>query len=86
MMGQFSTYLSGSLQTMQCLFLAIQVVLHVVFAAAVARDAGHFEKTGAKTVLVSGVIWAFTTLLGGVFVAVVYWVLHHSTLTRSRYS
>ncbi len=85
-MEQLSTYLSGSLQTVQYLFLAIQVILHVVFAAAVARDAGHLEKTGAKTLLVSGVMWAFATLLGGVFVAVVYWVLHHSTLTRSNYS
>lgn len=85
-MEQMSTYLGGSLQTLQYLFLAIQVILHVVFAAAVARDSGHMEKTGAKTVLVSGIMWAFATLLGGVFVAVVYWVLHHSTLTRSNYS
>lgn len=85
-MEQLSAYLGSSLHTVQYLFLAIQVILHIVFAAAVARDAGHLEKTGAKTLLVSGVMWAFATLLGGVFVAVVYWVLHHSTLTRSNYS
>lgn len=85
-MEQFSNYVGGSLQTIQYLFLAIQVILHIVFAAAVARDAGHMEKTGAKTLLVSGVMWAFATLLGGVFVAVVYWLLHHSTITRSNYS
>lgn len=85
-MVQFSNYLSGSLQTVQYVFLAIQVILHIVFAAAVARDAGHLEKAGAKTLLVSGITWAFATLLGGVFVATVYWILHHSTLTRNHYS
>ncbi len=85
MMQQISQYLSGPLQTLQYLFLAIQIILHIVFATAVAHDAGQIEKTGSKPILVSGVIWAFATLMGGVFVGVVYWLLHHSTLTRKDY-
>jgi hypothetical protein len=54
----------------------IGVVIHVAFALAVNQDA----KKQRTTVLVHGGIWTLATLLGGVFVAAIYWTLHHSTL------
>ena len=54
---------------------ALTVVIHVAFALAVLDYAGR-----QRTVLVGPAIWALATLLGEVFVATVYWAIHHSTL------
>ncbi len=77
-------YLSEPLATAQMGLMAINIILHVIFAGAVARDAGRLEKTGAQPCLVSGLTWAFATLLSGVIAAAIYWFIHHSTLTRQR--
>jgi uncharacterized membrane protein len=75
---QFAT----QIQTFFYIMMLVNGVLHVIFAGAVARDAGGMNRIGQKPVLVSATTWAFATLVGGVFTAVIYWFLHHSTLTR----
>ncbi len=67
----------------QYLIVFINAVIHIIFAGAVARDGGVLAKTGQKTILVSGLTWAFATLIGGVFTATIYWVIHHSKFTRA---
>lgn len=74
---------STQLEAIQVLILLITALIHIVFAGAVARDSGELVKAGERPLLVSGIFWAFATLTGGVFVAAVYWILHHSKLTRS---
>jgi ATP/ADP translocase len=73
---------SAQIQTFYYLILAINAILHLIFAGAVARDAGNLYKLGQKTALVSGHTWAFATLVGGIIPATIYWFIHHSTLTR----
>lgn len=75
---QYNTQLAN----LQHLLLIINALIHLLFAGAVARDGGYILKNGQKTALVSPAIWAFSTLLGGVITAAVYWFIHHSTLTR----
>ncbi|MBN9231845.1 MAG: hypothetical protein BGO90_15225 [Legionella sp. 40-6] len=70
------------LQTFLYLIMLVNAVLHLIFAGAVARDAGSLNRLGQKTVLVSAPTWAFATLIGGVLTATIYWLLHHSTITR----
>jgi hypothetical protein len=70
------------IQTFFYLITLINGILHLIFAGAVARDGGSMNRVGQKTVLVSAPTWAFATLIGGVFIASIYWLLHHSTLTR----
>lgn len=74
---------STQIATLQLLLLVLTAILHIIFAGAVARDSGELIKSGQKPVLVTGITWAFATLVGGVFVAAVYWFIHHSKITRA---
>jgi uncharacterized membrane protein (UPF0182 family) len=76
--------LNNSIHTILLLVTFINVVLHLIFASAVAKDAGELTKLGRSTYLVSGIVWAFATLVGGVFIAVAYWLMHYSTLARGK--
>ncbi len=55
-------------------------IVQVFFALAVLSDACKIQDQGKKMVFVSGKIWAFGTLCGGVFIVLAYWIIHHSTL------
>lgn len=61
---------------------AIQFIVNLLFAGAVARDAGKLIQINQPVALVNPTTWAFATLFGGVFTAAIYWFIHHSTLTK----
>ena len=59
----------------------VTAIVHVGFACAVWVDTGLMQRhLRRQPFLVGGTMWALATLLGGVFVAAVYWLVHHSTL------
>ncbi|MFG0253366.1 MAG: hypothetical protein ACF8NJ_10890 [Phycisphaerales bacterium JB038] len=60
----------------------VTVIVHIAFAGAVWSDASDLQRTGRGTALTGPFFWTAATLLGGVFVAAVYWLMHHSTLSR----
>jgi len=82
MLGELAKQFSTQIETFFYLIMIITGILQFIFASAVARDAGNLYRMGQKPVLVSAPTWAFATLIGGVFTATIYWLLHHSTLTR----
>lgn len=82
MINELINHFGSQIKTFFYLITLINGVLHILFAGAVARDAGNLYRLGQRPVLVSGPTWAFATLIGGVFTATIYWILHHSTLTK----
>lgn len=72
----------SQLENFHSLLMIINAFLHLLFAGAVAKDAGNLYKLGQKPALVSAATWAFATLTGGVVTAAIYWFIHHSTFTR----
>ena len=76
----------GQTATIGLFMTAVNIIIHIIFAGGVARDAGRLTDVKQKPILVSGITWAFATLLGGVFVAALYWLIHHSKLTRTGYN
>lgn len=82
MIDELTRQFGTQIQTFFYLITLINGLLHFIFAGAVAKDAGNLYRLGQKPVLVSAPTWAFATLIGGVFTATIYWILHHSTLTR----
>jgi hypothetical protein len=80
----FTDAIVKEFQSINLLILAINAIVHILFTGAVARDAGKLAKLGRQTQLVSGMVWAFATLVGGVFVAAVYWFMHHLPYARTQ--
>jgi len=72
----------GVLQNVHFAILILTGLLHLMFAGAVAKDSGRLAKEKIPTCLVSGITWAFATLIGGVFTAAIYWLMHHSSFAR----
>lgn len=58
------------------------VALHIIYAAGVARDVSVLHKRNLMPLFIPGVAWVIATLLGGIFVLVAYWAIHHSSLAR----
>ncbi len=79
-MNAFMAFPAGVMVAGAFIVLVGTVIIHVVFAHAVELDA----KTLSATVLTGGRIWALATLVGGVFVAGLYWGIHHSTLFENQ--
>lgn len=75
----FSSTQMGSLSM---LLVMINGVIHLFFAGAIAKDVGKLFQLGIKPQLVSGHVWAFATLIGGVMTAFIYWLMHYSTLAK----
>lgn len=85
MLSEITHAFNTPLQTFSTLLLIINALLHLLFAGAIAKDAGQLYQLGQRPALVSAATWAFATLLGGVLTAAIYWFIHHSTLTRVGY-
>jgi hypothetical protein len=64
------------------LILPLTAVDHIGVAGAVWADAGDLKRRAQGPVLTGPFFWTAATLLGGVFVAGIYWLMHHSTLSR----
>lgn len=73
-------------QSIVTVMAIVSAIVHVIFAGAVAKDAGKITKAGVATQLVSPMTWAFATLVGGVAVAAVYWFIHHVNFARHFYT
>lgn len=83
MMNQLIQQYSSQIETFNLLLVLINAILHLLFAGAVAQDAGNLNRIGQRPALVSAATWAFATLVGGIVTAAIYWFIHHSTFTRS---
>lgn len=81
-MIDFISQYQNQMQTFMILLAFVNAILHLIFAGAVAKDAGQLTRLGQQPALVSAPTWAFATLIGGIAVATIYWFIHHSNLTK----
>ena len=58
------------------------VIVHLTLTVAVWADGARMDRDGRPTFFVGPFFWAFMTLMGGLLVVLVYWLMHHSTLRR----
>lgn len=87
--GSIGPDMSNALLQAAFLFLACTATIHLAFAAGVYLDISKLRSLqggalkGARTMLVTPWVWVLATLLGGIFVAAIYWAIHRSTLRPS---
>jgi hypothetical protein len=78
LLNQFSTMVQhGSI-----IIFMLNILLHICFAGGVARDVNRLTKLGVMPQLFPAWVWVLAVLIGSVFVAGIYWFMHHSTLVR----
>jgi hypothetical protein len=65
-------------------FLGLTLVLHFFFAMGVFSSARSLRTRGERVMFAPPVVWAFFTLMWGMFVLLPYWLIHHSTLRPAR--
>ncbi len=81
-MDQFLNQFSTMVQHGSIIIFMLNILLHICFAGGVARDINNLTKLGVMPELFSAWVWVLAALIGGIFVAVIYWFMHHSTLVR----
>ncbi|RYG70182.1 hypothetical protein EON80_08405 [bacterium] len=64
------------------LIILLTIIVHLNFAVGVFRDGERLIYDRKFTAFASHWVWAIATALGGVPVAGIYWIIHHSTLRR----
>lgn len=62
--------------------MIVMVIVHLAFSVAVMSDASSIRRERRTLVFVGPWIWCLAVLVGGVFVALAYWAMHHSTLSK----
>jgi hypothetical protein len=77
----FSQFGSFS-QTLSLLFLLLTGVLHILYAAGIAKDIGEMTKRHFHPLFLPSIGWVLAALIGGIFTVLVYWLMHHSSLAR----
>ena len=71
-----------TLSNIATIIMVLNALLHILFAAAIARDIGNLNKLHVEPRLLSGMTWVLATLIGGILVVGLYWLVHHSALAR----
>ena len=77
-----STGMWGLVPAALFFFVAGTAIVHIGFAAAVGSDASQLRREGSGPLIAGPFLWTLATLLGGVFVAAIYWLINHSALSR----
>lgn len=81
-MDTFNLFKNINFENMITMYYILMAVVHLAFAAAVAKDAGRLLQSRGSTILVGPVMWSFATIIGGVWVAAVFWLMHHLPLLQ----
>lgn len=79
-------YLSQDLHVLYSnshLFILILVMfVHMLSALAVSKDVGDLTKRNIGTCLMPRFSWIISVLITGIWGLLIYWLIHHSSLSR----
>ncbi|WP_119343410.1 hypothetical protein [Facilibium subflavum] len=73
---------TGLYINMSILISVLSVIVHIVCALGVSKDLGNFHKRNIAPQLMPNFAWVLTVLVTGVWGFLIYWLMHHSSLSR----
>ena len=82
MLTNWLSQFSQTIMSLQAILMLVTALLHLLFAAGVARDVGERHRNYLPVYFIPGFAWVLATLLGGILVLAVYWLMHHSSLSK----
>lgn len=74
--------LNMSMMQFHNLVLILIVILHLFIAAGIAKDIGTMNKRQLPPMFLPGSAWVLAGLLTGIWGLFIYWLMHHSSLSR----
>ncbi len=81
-MPDFLSQFASINETLSILFILLTGLLHILYAGGIAKDIGNLAKKSIQPLFLPGIGWVLATLLGGIFTVLVYWLMHHSSLSK----
>ncbi|WP_052010101.1 MULTISPECIES: hypothetical protein [unclassified Alteromonas] len=78
----FNSHFFSSMSMWAMLPVIATIIVHLAFSAAIFNDSSKLHDENHQLAFVGPVIWTLAVLVGGVFVAAVYWLIHHSALSK----
>ena len=81
-MDYFNQGIMQLYQNIYYIIAILTVLVHVICAMAVAKDIGNFAKRNVTPQLMHHFGWVITVLISGVWGFLIYWLMHHSSLSR----
>ena len=81
-MNELINSMNMSMMQFHVILVMLMIVLHIVIAAAIAKDISVLAKRQILPQLLPGIAWALLGLLTGIWGLLVYWLMHHSSLSR----
>ena len=80
-MNDVAYFLAAFYSTAALVVMIVVPLVNVACTVAVIRYAGHYQQNvEPDLVLMPKVLWGIATLIGGVFVGAIFYLLHMSTL------
>ena len=64
------------------LVMVMMVLLHIVCALGISRDLAHLAKRKILPQLLPSAGWVLAGLITGIWAVLIYWLMHHSSLSR----
>lgn len=81
-MEYFSQDLYNLYANAHLIIALLVVVVHMLSALAVSKDVGNFAKRNITPQLMPGFAWIIAVLITGIWGLFIYWIMHHSSLSR----
>ncbi|MCF6767186.1 hypothetical protein L3V86_02250 [Thiotrichales bacterium 19S11-10] len=81
-MDTIYSQLTNSLSHISIIFGILTLIVNLIFSAGVAKDIGNLNSRGIPPQFVPGFAWVIATIALGVWGALIYWLMHHSSLAR----